>query len=134
MLRTDGLRRVFDHVNAPRAANGVNCIHGRGQPEKMYGHYRACSRGDGAFYFCRVNIESLRVYINKHGCRADLRDRAGRSNKSERRGDHFVAAADAQRVKRENQGVRAGSASNRVFAAGKRAYLFFKLRDFRGQE
>jgi hypothetical protein len=55
------------------------------------------------------------------------------ANKSKRRGNHFIAGADAERQQRQNQRICPRRASNGVFAAGELSDIFLKRIDFRSQ-
>ncbi len=99
----------------------------------MHGHDRACSGRDGPFDSRGVDIESPGINVHENRSRADLRDRAGRGDKSKRCGDDFVTGTDAERVQRQYQCVGAGRTANGVFALREFGELVFKRRDFRTQ-
>ena len=62
----------------------------------------------------RVEVQRRRVDVGEDRRRADARDRLGRRVERERRADHLVAAADAERVEREHERVGAVRDADRV--------------------
>ena len=65
-----------------------------------------------ASIFRGIDIKGDGIDVDEYRLGPDLNDRTCRSDKTERRGDHFVAGADPRRHQREDQSIRAGGATN----------------------
>ena len=74
----------------------------RRQTKKMHWHDGAGFRGDGGFDFDGVDVVGFRIDVDEDGFCADPGDGAGGGNKAERRGDDFIARADACGKQRED--------------------------------
>jgi len=72
ILRSEGLGRVFDDFKTAFISYRHYFIHISRLPEQMHNNN---GPGPGCYFFfnfCRINIQSLTVYINKDRGRADI--------------------------------------------------------------
>ena len=79
--------------------------------------------GDRGFDAVGIDVERLRIDVDEDRLRADQSNRLSRGNERERRGNHFVARADAERTQDQMQRIGAIADADRVIAAE-------ELRDF----
>ena len=97
----------------------------------MNGHDGGGAGSDGFFNFTGIDIEGVRVDIDKYGPGAYVGNGTGGGDEGEGRGDDFVAGANVESEKREDERVGARSAGDGVRAAGELADFFFEGVDFR---
>ena len=82
--------------------------------EEMDRHDRLRLLGDHGLDLARVEVQRRRVDVGEDRRGAAARDRLGGREERERRADHLVAGADAERVEREHERVGAVGDADRV--------------------
>src|SRR5450631_3216833 len=97
----------------------------------MDGHDGRGAWSDGFFNFAGIDIEGAGIDVHKYGPGADMGDGPGAGYESKGSGDDFVAGANVESEKRENERVGAGCAGYGVSAVGEGADFFFEGVDFR---
>src|SRR5450432_2781731 len=97
----------------------------------MDGHDGRGAWSDGSFNFARIDIKGVRIDVHKYRSSADVGDGAGGGDEGKGGGDDFIAGANVESEKREDQSVCAGGAGDGVRAAGELADFFFEGVDFR---
>ena len=110
--RAERLRGVLDQRQAERR----ELVERRRAAEEVHGHDRARPRRDPRGDVLGVEVERRRVDVGEDRRRAAPRDRLGRRVERERRADHLVAGADAERVEHEHDRVGAVGDADRVRA------------------
>ena len=111
------LRAVLDDDQAPVVAEFFQCIHVHRLAEQVHRDHGPGFRRDRLLDLVQIDVEGVGVDVHEHRRRADIADGLGRGDEGERRGDDFVAFADAGRGQREVQGVGTRGHADRVFDA-----------------
>ena len=120
VLRAQTLRGVFNHGQmAVPGGNRVDGIHVGALAIQAHRHDGAGARRNGRLDACSVDQARIRLDIHKHRTPPQQNNHLGRGGKGERRGDHFVAALQAQRHQADEQ--RLGAAGNGDAMPGARA-------------
>ena len=88
------------------------------------------ARRDGSFDLVQVDVARDRVDVRKHRRCADFKDDAGCRHPGNRRGDDFVAGADARNAQGDFHGAGAGVEGTHRAPAEIGRELFFEFRDF----
>ena len=105
--RAHRLRGVLDHGQAVRLGQALRAVHVRRLAEQMHRDDRLGVAGDAPLGGGKVDVEIGVKRVDEHRRRTGAGHRAGGREKRERRAQHFVARADAQRHQREQQRVGA---------------------------
>ena len=99
----------------------------------VHRHDRFCARRDLLLDFGRVDVLVL-AHVGIDRRRADMGDRARRRDKGNRRGDDFIAFADAQRPKPEHQSIGSVRAAHAMFCAGEFRDAALEIEHLRGND
>ena len=108
---------VLDHEQLVFARDVEDRIHVGDAAAPMYRHDRLCARRDFLFDLGRIDVLVL-TDVSIDGRRTDMGDGARRRDKGNRRGDDFIAFADAERPKSQHQGIGPVCAAHAMFGAG----------------
>ncbi len=99
----------------------------------MHGHDGFGAPRDGPFNELRVEIERGVINIHIDRVRPDIGNRPTGGHERERRGDNFVAGANAEQQHGHVQRRGAAVETDAMFRADKSGKVFFKLRHVRSQ-
>ena len=123
-----GLRRVLDHHEVVPARDIHDRVHVGDAPAPVHGHDGLGLRRDLLLDLGGIDVLVLaHVGIDRRG--AHVRNRSGGGDEGDRRGDHLVALADAERPHAEHQGVGAVAAADAMLGAGVVDDLLLELAD-----
>ena len=92
---TDRLRAILDYVEPVLPRDGDNLGHARGLTEKVDNNNALRARGNRSLKFRGIEIERAFLDVGEDGRRADVVYAPSGRDESERRGDDFVARAEA---------------------------------------
>ena len=127
--RADGLRAIFDHLNAPLLRQRQQLLHRRRLTKQMHRNDRFRAPGDSARHLFGIEVERARGDVGKYNPRPHLVNGFRRRNVSERRGDDFVARPNPQRAQGECQRVRTGIDADAELGPCERRDLLLQRRD-----
>ena len=111
------VRRVFGDEQAVLVGNFIDAVEVADLPAVVHGDDRLCFRRDLFFDLIRVDAAGFVVDVGENGCRAAVDDGACRGGERHRRGDDFVAGADAGRKQRNVERRGAGVHGDGVLCA-----------------
>src|SRR6185437_7911568 len=94
---------------------------------EMHRHDRSGPGRDGALDELRVEVEGGVIDIHVNGFRADVGDGPAGGDKGKRRGDDFIAGADAEQEHGDVQGGGAAVEADAMFRTEVFGEVFFKL-------
>ena len=103
--RPDGLRGVLDDGEVVGVADRAERRHVGALAEEVDRNNGLRALRDGGVDACRVQVERVRVDVGEDGRRAEQRGGLGRGDERERRADHLVARANAERHQRDLERV-----------------------------
>ena len=94
----EALGGVFnDRQVAVFGRDGVDGVHVGSLAVQAHRHDGFGSRGDGRFNQVGVDVAGVRLHVHEHGLGPQEHNHFGRGHKGKRRGDDFIARANAQR-------------------------------------
>ena len=96
-----GMCRIVDHSEAIVVGDSLNAIHRAGVTVAMHRHDGGGLRSDGGLYFVGVQVEGLRVNVDKDRLDAIPQERVRGGDEGIGCGDDF--ATDAQGLERRHQ-------------------------------
>ena len=112
--RAHRLRGVLEHGQAMCLGQALHAVHVRRLAKQMHRDDRLGVAGNAPLGGGDVDVEIGVKRVDEHRRRAGAGDRACGCKKRERRAQHLVAGADAQRHQRKQQRVGAGADPNNV--------------------
>ncbi len=116
-LRTDGVRRVLDHVNAVAIAQAAQPVHVDGPAGEMHGHDRPGARGDRRLGGVEVDEAVTGLAVEKDRGRPHVLDSIGRGHERHRGHEDLVAGPDVEHFERQRQGSGARGQTARIRGA-----------------
>ncbi len=114
-----GVRGVLDDRQSVPTADRHDLVEVAGMPGEVHGNERPRPRRDRCLDGGGIDVERCRIRRPTNtGRRSPMDDDVGGRGKGDRRGDHLVARADANRLEREVQRRRARVHGHAVAGAG----------------
>ena len=130
----DGLSCIFDHRQSVRLCGLQDGIEVGRESKQMNGQDGARSAADRGLDQVGVEVEGIRPDVDEDGPRSRPSYRTGCGDKCERRRDDLVTRTDAERIERQQQGVRPGRAAHGGASADHRSDLVLERLDFLAQD
>ena len=127
------LRRVLDHEQIVPARDVHDRVHVGDAAAPVHRHDRLGARRDLLLDLGGVDVLVI-AHVGIDRRRAHVRDRARRGDERDRRGDHLVALADAERPQRQHERVGAVAAAHAVLGAGVVDDALLELADLLGHD